>query len=492
MMEDKFQNWLTISNAYADAKRKNGLMPMSEKAGRKAYADLTRSLISVSNSMAPDHNAQVAELRKALGGHSEAVDRVENMAHGLQGRLSGIARNALKMGVSASEAETVALNSYFGNPGFDQFAGLQQLSDQLYEQLTFVQSFIEEGDAVQLAPDVASGAKAISRFRVPRVQASGSAKVRQGDLNPYGSERLYSNNTANIDLLNVFKNAVTVDQEFFIDNEMQQAIAGYSRSIAPALAGFILQNMLFATQEEQVMQMVERTFVDGWGGNSYDGDSGSYGILTPSIMLALGSATAAAPVLAAGADWAANSTTLIQQITNYNFKPASAGAIILPLAVDTAAATAMNMYLDVVRLLNLIALTNVNTGRKVTLYMPTSIYAILVQYLSTGTFNRTLGEALRLAVDSGTFNSVEIKTSGLLNARTNSFNVQQYNHIVAVVHGAPTGKKAIIHPMATATPRVVTGLVSEMRSSFAASLTFGGPMMIQTGQVFDMVISQHN
>jgi hypothetical protein len=43
--------------------------------------------------------------------------------------------------------------------------------------------------------------------------------------------------------------------------------------------------------------------------------------------------------------------------------------------------------------------------------------------------------------------------------------------------------------MATATPRITTGVVSEQRSSFAASLTFGGPMVIQRGQVFDLAFS---
>ena len=90
----------------------------------------------------------------------------------------------------------------------------------------------------------------------------------------------------------------------------------------------------------------------------------------------------------------------------------------------------------------------------------------------------------------GTVKNIEIKTSGLLNARTNSLNEQQYNHIVAVVHGAPTGKKGVVSPFATPTPRFSTGIVSEQRSTFAASLTFGGPFVLQRGQVFDMVFSE--
>jgi hypothetical protein len=484
--EQRFKNWLTISNAYVYSHAADGLRPMNERDGRKVYETLTRNLLSVANTTAADHNAQVKELRRCLGGHSDAIELVENMAHGLQSTLSGIARNAIKVGVSVENAEATALNAYYGNPGYDQFAGLQQLSEQLYEQLTFVQSFIEEGDAVQLNPEIASSAKAISRFRLPRVQASGAAKVRNGDLNPYGDSRTYSNNSAQIDLINEFKNATTQDQNFWIENEQQQALFGYARSIAPALAGFILQNQLFETIDVQIMQAIERIFVDGWGSASYDGESGNYGLISPNIMLALASAGEASPLLASGADWASNPTKLVQQIKNLNYLPAE-NTLTNPLP---ASADALQIYKDIVRLLNLIALTNVKTSGKVVLYMPTSIYAIMVQYLSTGTYNRTLGEALKLAV-GGAIDKIEIKTSGLLNARVNSLGVQQYNHVVAVVHGAPLGKKAIISPMTTATPRVQTGIVSEMRSSFASYMTFGGPMIIQRGQVFDLEFSAH-
>ena len=480
LADQKFKNWLVVRNAYARSKMAEGLMPVNEIMGRAEYEKLTHALISVSNAHSADHNAAYSELQRKFGGAS--IDHVVDMAHGLRGTIAGIAQNAIKAGSSPEQAQAIALNAYFGNPGYDQFAGLQQLSEQLYEQLTFMQSFIEEGDAVQLSADIASSAGAISRFRIPRVEASGASKTRLGDLNPYGDDRIYSNNLAQISLLNEFKNAHTEAQGFIIENEQQEALLGYSRSIAPALAGFILQNQLFGVIEKQIMQSAERIFIDGTGAASFDGETGSYGLLSDGVALSLASAGAASPLLASASDWAANSTKLIQRITNYNYKPTSTTA---PLASN---ADAMAVYKDIVRLLNLVALTNVTTSGKVVLYVPTSIYSILVNYLSTGTFNRTLGEALKLAV-GGTIKEIEIKTSGLLNARTNSLGAQQYNHVVAVVHGAPTGLKGILSPMATATPRVTTGVVSEQRSSFAASLTFGGPMVVQRGQVFDLSFS---
>ena len=478
--EQNFKNWYVVRNAYADAHRKDGCVAVNEIVARAEYKALTERLLAVANSQHPDHDASIKDLRTKFDGAN--IDHVVDMAHGLRTKLNGIARNAVKAGVSVENAEATALNAYFGNPGYDQFAGLNQLAEQLYEQLTFVESFIAEGDAVQLSPEMATSAGAISRFRIPRVEASGASKQRLGDLNPYGDDRTYSNNLAQISLYNEFKDAHTEAQGFIIENDQEAALLGYARSIAPALAGFILQTQLFATIEQQVMQAVERMFVDGWGTAAFDGETGNYGILSSGIMLALASAGAASPLLATGADWAANPTTLIQKITNFNYKPTDRTAPI------TSNADPLLMFKDIVRLLNLIALTNVATSKKVVLYVPTSMYAVLVQYLSSGTLNRTLGEALKLAV-GGTIGEIEVKTSGLLNARTNSLGTAQYNNIVAVVHGAPTGRKGILLPMATATPRITTGVVSEQRSSFAAQLTFGGPMVIQRGQVFALEFS---
>ncbi len=485
--EQKFKNWLVARNAYARQGIANGiaLNTIDEAGGRREYENLTKALLAVGNALHPEHNARISELREKFAGAS--IDHVVTMADTLRDKMNAIAANAMSKGQSVESAQATALNSFFGNPGYDQFANLQLIADQLYEQLTFCQSFIEEGDGVQLAPDIAASAKAILRFRLPRVEVSGSSKTRQGDMNPYSADRIYSNNLASISLLSEFKDATTEDQGFIIEQEQQQALLGYARSIAPGLAGFILQNQLMAGVEQQIMQRAEVAFVDGFGTSpAYtDGAGGNYGLLTPAIMLQLASGDEASPALATAADWAANPNKIIQQITNFNYKPAD---ITAPLP-SVSAANAALIYADVVRLLNLIALTNVATSGRVVLYFGTSIYAALVQYLSAGTFNRTLGEALKLAV-GGTIKNIEIKTSGLLNARVNSLNAQQYNHVVAVVHGAPAGKKGIVSPFATATPRFSTGIVSELRSTFAASLTFGGPFVLQRGQVFDMVFSE--
>ena len=196
--EQNFKNWLTVRNAYARMKETEGCRAVNERDGRVEYAALTNALLAVSNTLHPEHGKHMDALVKSLGGSSSAVDNVLGMSHGLRSKLNGIAQNAIKAGSSPEAAQAVALNAYFGNPGYDQFAGLNQMAEQLYEQLTFVQSFIEEGDAVQLAPELAASAGAISRFRIPRVETSGASKTRLGDLNPFGDDRVYSNNLAQI------------------------------------------------------------------------------------------------------------------------------------------------------------------------------------------------------------------------------------------------------------------------------------------------------
>lgn len=488
--EQNFRNWLVVRNAYARQRHAAGeektpsgiaLNTVDAVKGRAEYEELTRSLLAVANARHPEHAAKMAALQKAFAGAS--VDGVVGAANDLRSKINSIADNVIKMGASADNAAATALNAYFGNPGFDQFAAINLIADQLYEQLTFAESFTEEGDSIQLTPEIAASAKAISRFRLPRVEISGASKTRQGDLNPYSAERLYSNNTAQIALLSEFKNGHTEEQAFIIDEEQQQALLGYARSISPALAGWVLQNQLMRGVEQQIMQAYERIFVDGYGTASYtDGEGGNYGLISDAICLSLASAGAASPLLASASDWSSNPNKLVQRIANYNYKPAATSS---PIPAD---ASPIDVYKDILRLLNLIALTNVNTSGKVVLYVPTSLYAVLASYLTSGTFNLNLGEALSRAL-GGTIKNITVKASGLLNARTNSLGTAQVNHVVAVVHGAPVGRKGIVAPMATASPRFTTGLVSEQRSTFAASLTFGGPMILQRGQVFDLAFS---
>src|SRR4030042_1808128 len=230
--EKKFRNWLVVRNAYAREHEAEGCKPVNEIMGREEYKSLHNALLSVANAISPDHNENIEKLQKSFGGAS--IDHVVDMAHGLRDNLNAIAKNAIKAGATVENAQAVALNAYYGNPGYDQFAGLNQLADQLYEQLTFVQSFVDEGDAVQLSAEFGASAGATSRFRIPRVEASGASKTRLGDLNPYGDDRVYSNNLAQISLINEFKTAHTEAQGFIIENEQEAALLGYARSIAPA------------------------------------------------------------------------------------------------------------------------------------------------------------------------------------------------------------------------------------------------------------------
>lgn len=484
IMDQNFKNWFAMRNSVATQLALNGKpgKTVSIENARAEYQQLITSLSNFANPLHKDHNRVHAALRNDLGDRG-AIDTVAAIANGLAMKLRTISDAAMKNGASPAQAEAVAINSFIGNPGYDQFANLGFLSGQLFEQKTFMQSFLEEGDAYQLATEFAASAGAISRFRVPVAQISGSAKTRLGDLNPWTDDRIDSVNAAQVSIASEFKDARTDYSKYFIDAAQTAQALGYARAASPALAGFVLQSLYVEAYLELVAKNAEIAFVDGWLDEAYTpGIGGRYGLLSSAIMLQLASAGAASPLLADIADWDAAPTKLIQQIVNYNYKPADSDAP-LPANADVTL-----VYKDIVRLLNLIALTNVVTGSKVVLYVPTSFYALAVNYLGTGTFNRQLDEAVTKAT-SGIIKKVEVKTSGLLGARTNSNGVAQKNHFVAIVQGASNDKKGVVMPLVTAVPQVSSGVVSQQRIEYAAELVSGGPMILQTGQVFDLEFS---
>lgn len=484
IMDQNFKNWFALRNAISTQNALNGVpsRTVTIENARSEYRNLVTSLSSFANPLHKDHNRVFTALKNDIQERG-AIDTIASIANGLAAKLQSISDAAMKNGATQAQAEAVAINSFIGNPGYDQFANLGFLSGQLFEQKTFIQSYLEEGDAYQLATEFAGSAGAISRFRVPIAQVSGSAKSRLGDLNPWTDDRIDSVNAAQVSIVSEFKDARTDYSKYFIDSAQTAQALGYARAVSPALAGFVLQSLYVEAYLELVAKNAEIAFVDGWLDSKYTaGIGGRYGLLSSAIMLKLASAGAASPLLASPADWDANPNLLIQQIVNYNYKPANVDA---PLAAD---ADVTLVYKDIVRLLNLIALTNVVTGTKIVLYVPTAFYALAVNYLGTGTFNRQLDEAVTKAT-SGIVKKVEVKTSGLLGARTNSNGVVQKNHFVAVVHGASNDKKGSVLPMVTAAPQVSSGVVSQQRIEYAAELVSGGPMILQTGQVFDLEFS---
>ena len=240
------------------------------------------------------------------------------------------------------------------------------------------------------------------------------------------------------------------------------------------------------------MKLAEIEFVDGMDTNgSYTQNvGGSYGILSPAIQLALSDYQAATPATAQGSDWQANPTKLIQKISNLNYVPMTVAGQ-LPTNLDPKL-----MYLDILRLCNLAAQQNVNfMPKKWTLYVPTTWYAIAMQYPGVGTFNKQLQEMVTTATmgANGIINNLDIKPSSLMNYRaTNSYGSTSaaYNYMALVAHGSPNEKKPIIMPGQTAIPYIVSENVSASIMKFRSMYTFGGPMVMHFGGCFLMEFSK--
>ena len=282
------------------------------------------------------------------------------------------------------------------------------------------------------------------------------------------------------------------DAEFSITQGMRDQALGYASSVAPALAGFILQNRYFEGAQKEVMKLAELEFVDGMdsAGSYTQNVGGSYGLLSEAVHLQLADYNTANPTTAKGSDWAANPTKLIQEISNFNFAPITVAGQ-LPTNVDPKL-----MYLDILRLANLAAQQNVNfMPKKWTLYVPTTWYAIAMQYpggTSGGTFNKQLNEMV-LTATNGVINAIDIKPSSLMNYRaTNSYGstANPYNYMALIAHGSPNEKKPVIMPGQTAIPYVVSENVSASIMKFRSMYTFGGPMVMHFGGAFVMSFSK--
>jgi len=488
--EQTVRNFMAATNAVAEQDVKNGKKAefLSAANAKEVYIKTLKSIVAFANPSSEKHNMAFNALREQVNRNPETMNDLESMGHKLIGSISMMAESFQKHGMTAEAAVESAYNSLAGNPVFDHFGNLNVLAAQMFENMAFVENFIKEGDAFALPVESGSTNTDKSRFRAPTEQVTGSAKTKQGDINPIDHIRDDANRIQ-INLINEFKNAKTLEAVFSITQDQRNQALGYAESIAPALAGFILQNRYFEASQKHVMKLAELEFVDGMdsSGSYTPGVGGSYGILSPSIQLGLSDYNTIAPTVAQGSDWSANPTKLIQKITNFNFVPITVAGQ-LPTNVDPKL-----MYLDIIRLANLAAQQNIDwKPRKWTLYVPTTWYALAMQYPGTGTFNKQLNEMV-LAATNGIINNIEIVPSSLMNYRAaNSYGstAAAYNYMALIAHGSENEKKPIIMPGQTAVPYVVSENVSASIMNFRTQYIFGGPMFMHFGGAFLMEFSR--
>lgn len=482
---DKIKNWLAITNAIAEQRTKSGIPTpaISAQNARDVYGKIVKSVMAFANPGASEHNAAFNAIKGTMSERS-ALDTLENLGRGLLANASKVRNNAKKSGMSDSEASAFAVNSIAGQSTFDHFLNLSITAEQLMEQKTFLGAFTELGDAYALPVEAGANGTDKSRFRAPITQSVGSPKIVNGAINPARQSLLYpDNNSGQINLTNEFKDAVTIAENFAITADQQSNFLGYASAVAPALAGYVLQNLLTESVNENVLRLAEILFVDGLDafGNYTPNVGGSYGLLSPAVQLLLADAASASPSLAQASDWTANPTKLIQTINNFNVVLGTPNA-----QIPVNSANAAKFYADIVRLLNLYATANVATSAtRLVLYVPTYFFGNLTQYLGN-LYTKQLGEAVRQAT-GGVVENIEIRASGLLGYRAaNSYGQSQLNYFALVAHGAPTGKKGVILPGVTATPIVSSNVVSQEEMWFTSRYIFGGPMLLHTSQVFLM------
>jgi len=483
------KNFLAATNAVAEQQRQRGEQTefLSASNAVSAYQKIVKSAIALADGSHPKHKEAFNAYSELFGKRGEQLDNLVAIGERFLGNVRDIAKIAVKNGRTPEQAAEFAFNSIMGNPVYDHFGNLNLLASQLYEEQTFMEAFLEYGDAFQVPQEAGGTGLDMVRFRVPLEQVSGSAKITQGDINPASHLRDDQNRTQ-ISLFNEFKNAITLGTVFSITGAQRDQALGYEQSIAPALAGFILQNRYFAASQKQVMKEAETLFVGGQDANSnYVKDvGGSYGMLSSAIQLSLGDAGAAAPSPAVTSDWIANPTKLVQKIVNYFYKPADVTAP-LDSSVDSSL-----MYKEIVRLMTLAAQSNVNfEPRDWVIFVPTSWYALAMQYPGgAGTFNKQLQEMVNAATDGRIIKSIKVLPSSLLNWNANiGQSVNGYNYIVAIPMGSPQEKKAVILPGQTAIPTIISESVSASIMNFRTQYVFGGPMILHYGGALILEIS---
>lgn len=492
--EQSVKNFLAATNAYAEQQRKNGEKAefLSAQNARETYQKLIKTSIALSDPSNSRHNDAFNALTHAFGRNSGAVDYIHSMGENFLSDSRELAGRFVKAGLSPEKAVEGAFNSLAGNPVFDHYGNLNLLAGQLYQEMAFMEAFLESGDAFAVPVEPGGTGLDTSRFRAPVESVTGSAKIAQGDINPHGTLR-DDNNRTQISLANEFKNALTLDSVFSITQAQRDQALGYERSVNPAMAGFILQSRYFGAAQKQVLRLAELLFVGGMNtaGTYVPNVGGSYGILSSAIQLQLSDWNTATPTAAATSDWLATANTgkLIQKIQNFYYKPTSVTAQ-LNSGVDP-----LFMYQDLVRLFQLPAQQNIDfTQREWCLFVPATWYAFAVQYPSTGTFNKQLQEMVSQAVGGKIVNKITVVPSSLLNygAAIGNGQTQPYNYMVLIAMGCRQENKPVIMPGQTALPIVTSESVSAAIMNFRTEYIFGGPMFMHYGGAFVMEISaQH-
>lgn len=491
--KDRIANYLAICNAFAEQQRQQGIPTefLTKEKAPEVFSKLMKMSVALNDSFHPKHNEAVAFVKNSFPNATrDAIDAYAAIGQRVTEKVKDISEVLIKNGLTIDKAVDAAFNSLAGNPVYDHFGNLALLSAQLYEEQTFVNSFIDAGDAINMPIEKGGDGSSLSRFRSPSEQVTGSGKTYQGDLNSSGTVPNDSSRMK-INLYNEFKDVKWLFGSLDLTSDERDQILMFENAVNPALAGFLIQQRLIDAAQKFLMKQAELCVVGGLDQrNEYIPNvGGSYGLLSSNILLALGDAADASPVPVSSAQWQANPAKLIQKITNYYYKPTTVAAP-LPTNIDTKL-----MYSEILRLVNLAAIQNVDLSpREWVLFVPTTWYGIGMQYPSGGTFNKQLQEMVSTAVMSEAAGAIikklVVKTSSLMNYGANiGTGTNAYNFIILMAMGSPTEKKSVIMPGQTTIPTVIALPSSAALMSFQVRYATGGAMVKQYGGCYVLEFS---
>ena len=483
--QDRINNFLAVTNAFAEQQRQLGEPTeflRKDKAAER-YEELMIMAIAANDRSHAKHNLAVQTVKNAFpNSYMSAFETLAGIGEKITEQVKNISEVFVKNGLPIDKAVNEAFNSLAGNPVYDHFGNLNLLSGQLYEEMAFVQSFIDKGDAFNMPIETLS---AMSRFRSPSEQISGSGKTYQGDLNSWGQVQNDSN-AMQINLYNEFKNVKWLIESVNITQDQRDQILQYEKAVAPALAGFLIQQRLLGAAEKILMKQAELAVVGGLDmANSYiPGVGGSYGLLSSNILLAKGDAGSATPTPITSAEWAENPTKLIQKITNFYFKPSNVAA---PLPIGDSE----DMYSELVRLISLYVIQNVDLqAKELVIFVPTTWYSQAMQYPSGGTFNKQLQEMVMTATDGKLVSKIKVEPSSLMNYGANiGTGTNAYNYMLLLAMGSPVEKKAVVMPGQTTIPTVIALPSNASLMSFQVKYATGGAMVKQYGGAYVLEFS---
>ena len=486
--KDRVKNFLAVTNAYAEQLRQNGEPTEFLQASKasEVYEKFLKLSIASNDSSHSKHNASISAIKNSFPNASrEAIETFMQIGQDISDKVTQLSEMFAKNGLTPEKAVAASFNSLAGNPVYDFFGNIGTLSSQLYEEMTFIKAFIDSGDAINMPIESGGDGTSLSRFRSPSEQVSGSGKTYQGDINSQGLD-LDDSSQISISLFNEFKNVKFLMEGLNLTSSQRDQILMYEKAVAPAMAGFLIQQRLVDAALNVLMKQAEMVLVGGldMANNYIPGVGGSYGLLSPNIQLTLGDAGTASPTLATSANWKSNPTNLIQKITNYWYKPITVAAQ-LPILDPTL------MYKEIVRLCTLPAFNNVDLQpREWVLFVPTTWYSLATQYLSSGTLNRNLQEAVNLATAGKIVSKIRVETSSLLNYGANvGTGTNPYNYMVLLAMGSPAEKKSVILPGQTTIPTVIALPSSSSLMRFRVQYATGGAMVKHYGGCYVLEFS---